>query len=84
MKYRQHVLGLILVSPLCKAPSWKEWLYNKVSLLGLLNFCCGVGGVLENTYSYIKLTTISGGVKFTLLLWHVWSCKGAIAQTVFQ
>ncbi|WOK96881.1 hypothetical protein Cni_G05589 [Canna indica] len=29
-KYRECVQGLILVSPLCKAPSWKEWLYNKV------------------------------------------------------
>ncbi|KAG4195049.1 hypothetical protein ERO13_A06G088900v2 [Gossypium hirsutum] len=26
MKYRQRVLGLILVSPLCRAPSWTEWL----------------------------------------------------------
>ncbi|MBA0547777.1 hypothetical protein Golob_018920 [Gossypium lobatum] len=30
MKYRQRVLGLILVSPLCRAPSWTEWLLNKV------------------------------------------------------
>jgi pimeloyl-ACP methyl ester carboxylesterase len=30
MKYRQRVLGLILVSPLCQAPSWSEWLCNKV------------------------------------------------------
>ncbi|KAJ1691110.1 N-MYC downregulated-like 3 [Rhynchospora pubera] len=29
-KYRERVLGLILVSPLCKAPSWTEWFYNKV------------------------------------------------------
>ncbi|QHN92736.1 Pollen-specific protein [Arachis hypogaea] len=29
MKYRQRVLGLILVSPLCKEPSWTEWLCNK-------------------------------------------------------
>ncbi|CAL5330449.1 unnamed protein product [Camellia sinensis] len=34
MKYRERVRGLILVSPVCKAPSWTEWLYNKV----LLNF----------------------------------------------
>jgi len=33
MKYRQRVLGLILVSPLCKEPSWSEWLYNKVPFL---------------------------------------------------
>lgn len=30
MKYRERVLGLILVSPLCRAPSWSEWFYNKV------------------------------------------------------
>ncbi|XP_074577736.1 protein NDL2-like [Curcuma longa] len=29
-KYRERVQALILVSPLCKAPSWKEWLSNKV------------------------------------------------------
>ncbi|KAK9146662.1 hypothetical protein Sjap_006565 [Stephania japonica] len=30
-KYKERVLGLMLVSPLCKAPSWTEWFYNKVS-----------------------------------------------------
>lgn len=30
MKYRERVLGLILVSPLCRIPSWSEWFYNKV------------------------------------------------------
>lgn len=30
IKYRERVLGLILVSPLCRAPSWAEWIYNKV------------------------------------------------------
>ncbi|KAB1202993.1 Pollen-specific protein SF21 [Morella rubra] len=29
-KYRERVLGLILVSPLCKTRSWTEWLLNKV------------------------------------------------------
>ncbi|PKA63666.1 Pollen-specific protein SF21 [Apostasia shenzhenica] len=29
-RYRDRVLGLVLVSPLCKAPSWSEWFYNKV------------------------------------------------------
>ncbi|MCI19666.1 pollen-specific protein SF21-like, partial [Trifolium medium] len=29
MKYRERVVGLILVSPVCKAPSWTEWFYNK-------------------------------------------------------
>ncbi|KAL7207681.1 hypothetical protein ACSBR1_029600 [Camellia fascicularis] len=29
MKYGERERGLILVSPVCKAPSWTEWLYNK-------------------------------------------------------
>lgn len=45
MKYKERVLGLILVSPVCKAPSWTEWLYNKV-LLNLLYFY-GMCGVLK-------------------------------------
>jgi len=35
MKYRNRVVGLILVSPLCKAPSWTEWFYNKVPFKSL-------------------------------------------------
>ncbi|KAJ8478217.1 hypothetical protein OPV22_021944 [Ensete ventricosum] len=40
-KYRERVLGLILVSPLCKAPSWTEWLYTKVvsNLLYFYGMC---------------------------------------------
>lgn len=45
MKHKERVLGLILVSPVCKAPSWTEWLYNKV-LLNLLYFY-GMCGVLK-------------------------------------
>ncbi|KAL6989528.1 Protein ndl2, variant 2 [Sarracenia purpurea var. burkii] len=45
MKYKERVLGLILVSPICKAPSWTEWLYNKV-LLNLLYFY-GMRGLLK-------------------------------------
>ncbi|XP_021606213.1 protein NDL2 isoform X1 [Manihot esculenta] len=43
MKYRQRVLGLILISPLCQAPSWTEWLCNKV-ICNLLYYygMCGV------------------------------------------
>ncbi|KAK2968004.1 hypothetical protein RJ640_009213 [Escallonia rubra] len=37
IKYARRVNGLILVSPLCKTPSWTEWLYNKV-LSNLLYF----------------------------------------------
>ncbi|KAI6684972.1 hypothetical protein NL676_030885 [Syzygium grande] len=45
VKYKERVLGLILVSPICKAPSWTEWLYNKV-LLNLLYFY-GMCGLLK-------------------------------------
>ncbi|KAK7277841.1 hypothetical protein RJT34_22859 [Clitoria ternatea] len=45
MKYKERVLGLILVSPICKAPSWAEWLYNKV-LMNLLYFY-GMCGLLK-------------------------------------
>ncbi|KAL5712649.1 Protein ndl2 [Ranunculus cassubicifolius] len=43
IKYTERVRGLILVSPLCKAPSWTEWFYNKV-MLNLLYFygMCGM------------------------------------------
>ncbi|XP_044476350.1 protein NDL1-like [Mangifera indica] len=45
MKYEERVLGLILVSPICKAPSWAEWFYNKV-FMNLLYFY-GMCGVLK-------------------------------------
>ncbi|XVF09450.1 hypothetical protein REPUB_Repub07fG0093600 [Reevesia pubescens] len=45
MKYKEEVPGLILVSPVCKAPTWTEWLYNKV-LMNLLYFY-GMNGVLK-------------------------------------
>ncbi|KAF4371449.1 hypothetical protein F8388_001977 [Cannabis sativa] len=46
MKYRERVIGLILVSPLCKAPSWSEWIYNKV-MSNLLYFY-GMCGLLKD------------------------------------
>lgn len=45
IKYRERVLGLILVSPLCRAPSWTEWFYNKV-MSNLLYFY-GMCGLLK-------------------------------------
>ncbi|XP_025810252.1 protein NDL2-like isoform X2 [Panicum hallii] len=45
-KYRERVIGLMLVSPLCKAPSWSEWLYNKL-LLNLLYYYGARGLVKE-------------------------------------
>ncbi|XP_015889113.3 protein NDL1 [Ziziphus jujuba] len=46
MKYRERVLGLILVSPLCKAPSWTEWFYNKV--MSNLLYYYGMCGLLKD------------------------------------
>ncbi|XP_073150211.1 protein NDL1-like isoform X1 [Henckelia pumila] len=45
MKFRERVLGLILVSPLCKAPSWTEWLRNKV--MSNLLYYYGMCGLLK-------------------------------------
>ncbi|KAJ8760693.1 hypothetical protein K2173_017708 [Erythroxylum novogranatense] len=45
LRHKERVLGLILVSPICKAPSWTEWLYNKV-LINLLYFY-GMCGILK-------------------------------------
>ncbi|PIA64405.1 hypothetical protein AQUCO_00100114v1 [Aquilegia coerulea] len=45
IKYRERVLGLVLVSPLCREPSWTEWFYNKV-MSNLLYFY-GICGVLK-------------------------------------
>ncbi|KAJ0964636.1 hypothetical protein J5N97_025774 [Dioscorea zingiberensis] len=45
-KYRERVIGLMLVSPLCKAPSWTEWLYYKVmsNLLYFYGMCSLIRG----------------------------------------
>ncbi|WOH11254.1 hypothetical protein DCAR_0830734 [Daucus carota subsp. sativus] len=50
IKYRDRVLGLILVSPLCKAPSWTEWLCNKV-MSNLLYFY-GMSHMLKECLLY--------------------------------
>ncbi|KAG0493909.1 hypothetical protein HPP92_004903 [Vanilla planifolia] len=51
-KYRDRVLGLILVSPMCKTPSWTEWFYNKVisNLLYFYGMCGMVKGLLLQRY----------------------------------
>lgn len=68
-KYKERVLGLILVSPVCKAPSWTEWLYNKV-LLNLLYFygMCGVFKecLLQRYFSKVLLALLGC---FPLPLW---------------
>lgn len=45
MKHSERVMGLILVSPLCKAPSWTEWLCNKV--MSNLLYICGMCGIVK-------------------------------------
>ncbi|XP_051131653.1 protein NDL1-like isoform X3 [Andrographis paniculata] len=50
MKYRERVIGLILVSPLCKQPSWKEWLCNKV--ISNLLYYYGMCGLLKECLLY--------------------------------
>ncbi|KAH6806555.1 N-MYC downregulated-like 1 [Perilla frutescens var. hirtella] len=50
MKFRERVLGLILVSPLCKAPSWTEWLCNKV--MSNLLYYYGMCSLLKDCLLY--------------------------------
>nr|GMD86301.1 pollen-specific protein SF21-like [Ipomoea batatas] len=45
IKFRERVVGLILVSPLCKGPSWTEWFYNKV--MSNLLYYYGMCGLLK-------------------------------------
>ncbi|KAG9154078.1 hypothetical protein Leryth_000575 [Lithospermum erythrorhizon] len=40
LKYPKRSMGLILVSPLCKSPSWTEWACNK--LMSNLLYYCGM------------------------------------------
>jgi pimeloyl-ACP methyl ester carboxylesterase len=50
IKNRDRVIGLILVSPLCKEPSWTEWLCNKV-MSNLLYFY-GMSTLLKECLLY--------------------------------
>ncbi|XP_020398432.1 protein NDL1 isoform X1 [Zea mays] len=60
-KYRERVLGLMLVSPVCKAPSWSEWLYNKV-LLNLLYYY-GTRGIVKESLlqRYFSMDVLGNG-----------------------
>uniref|UniRef100_A0A0D9WRA2 Uncharacterized protein n=1 Tax=Leersia perrieri TaxID=77586 RepID=A0A0D9WRA2_9ORYZ len=51
-KYRERVLGLILVSPLCRTPSWTEWFHNKLmsNLLYYYGMCNMVKDSLLQRY----------------------------------
>ncbi|GAV81175.1 LOW QUALITY PROTEIN: Ndr domain-containing protein, partial [Cephalotus follicularis] len=73
MKYSKWALGLILVSPICKAPSWTEWLYKLLSLLykkiiTFLVLCLGIwllvcffchGLRLMNAQTYLSTMLLS-------------------------
>ncbi|MCO5600117.1 hypothetical protein L7F22_054225 [Adiantum nelumboides] len=52
LKHPDRILGLILVSPLCRAPSWSEWLYNKlmVNVLYFYGMCNLVKDFLLQRY----------------------------------
>ncbi|XP_020099110.1 pollen-specific protein SF21-like isoform X1 [Ananas comosus] len=47
IRHSSRVLGLILVSPICRAPSWTEWFYSKV-VSNLLYFY-GMCGLIEDS-----------------------------------
>ncbi|CAN6456944.1 unnamed protein product [Victoria cruziana] len=64
MKYRERVLGLILVSPLCKAPSWTEWIYSKV-VSNLLYFYGMCGVVKEFLLQRYFSKEVRGGTNVT-------------------
>lgn len=38
IKYRERAIGLILVSPICRKPTWSEWIYNK-AIVNILYYC---------------------------------------------
>ncbi|XP_042056720.1 protein NDL1-like isoform X1 [Salvia splendens] len=63
MKYRERVVGLILVSPLCKAPSWTEWLCNKV--MSNLLYYYGMCGLLKECllYRYYSKQEVRGNAE---------------------
>jgi pimeloyl-ACP methyl ester carboxylesterase len=48
-KYPDRALGLILVSPVARSPSWTEWLHNQ-AMISLLYFCGMTGFVKERLF----------------------------------
>lgn len=63
IKYRERVAGLILVSPLCREPSWTEWFYNKVmiNLFYFYGFCGVVKEALLQRYFSEELRSTQSG-----------------------
>ncbi|KAH7436748.1 hypothetical protein KP509_05G034200 [Ceratopteris richardii] len=52
LKYQNRILGIILISPLCRSPCWSEWLYNKlmVNVLYFYGMCNFVKDLLLQRY----------------------------------
>lgn len=55
MKHRHRVHGLILISPICRAPCWTEWLYSKVLFLNYYNLLMVSGNLLTNGLFYMQV-----------------------------
>ncbi|GKA75946.1 pollen-specific protein SF21-like protein [Tanacetum coccineum] len=45
IKYSERVNGLILISPICREPSWNEWFYNK--FMSKLLYYYGISDLLK-------------------------------------
>ncbi|PWA80396.1 protein arginine N-methyltransferase 1 [Artemisia annua] len=45
IKYSERVNGLILISPICREPSWNEWFYNK--FMSKLLYYHGISDLLK-------------------------------------
>ena len=72
----------MLVSPLCKAPSWSEWLYNKVTPSFSYN---QPFSILPGNPNQLMMTTYATViVKFALLLWDSRPVQGVLASAVLQ
>ncbi|XP_076946762.1 pollen-specific protein SF21-like isoform X2 [Bidens hawaiensis] len=50
IKYSERVTGLILVSPICRAATWNEWIYNKI--MSNLLYYCGMCDLIKELLIY--------------------------------
>ena len=85
-RHPERVLGMILVSPLCRAPTWSEWLYNKVQILMKFHMSW-VFPWFE--YDFPQLSNLcycmyAAFGECSLFLWHVQPCQGDFASKVLQ
>ncbi|KAK3140522.1 hypothetical protein QOZ80_5AG0402120 [Eleusine coracana subsp. coracana] len=64
-KYRERVAGLMLVSPMCRTPSWSEWLYNKI-LLNMLHYYGTRGMVKETLLQRYFSKKVRGDAQYTV------------------